>query len=160
MRLVIAAVGKLKDGAERELYARYAERLGGTGRGVALGPLELREIAEGKAQATDARMADEAERLLAQCRAADACILLDERGKSRTSVQFATLMRELRDGGTSQLAFLLGGPDGHGEAARKAARHTLSLGPMTLPHGLARVVLAEQIYRAATILAGHPYHRA
>lgn len=159
MRIVIAAVGKLKD-AERELYARYAERISAAGRGVALGPLETREIAEGKAQGRDARLADEAERLIAKAKSADVLILLDVRGKPCTSAEFARQLRDLRDRGEAEAAFLLGGPDGHGDAARSAARLSLSLGPMTLPHGLARIVLAEQIYRATTILSGHPYHRA
>jgi 23S rRNA (pseudouridine1915-N3)-methyltransferase len=160
MRLVIAAVGKLKNGAERELYARYADRVSASGRAIALGPLELREIIEGKAPSAEARMADEAGRLLAKCKGAGITILLDERGKALTSTDFASLLVKARDRGEAEAAFLLGGPDGHGEATRKAARITLSLGPMTLPHGLARIVLAEQIYRATTIVSGHPYHRS
>ena len=160
MRLVIAAVGKLKDGAERELYARYADRVAVSGRGVALWPLDLREIPEGKAGVRDVRMADEAERLLGKVRGASVRILLDEGGKAMTSAAFARLLQGYRDRGEADVAFLIGGPDGHGDTARVAAQATLSLGPMTLPHGLARIVLAEQIYRATTILSGHPYHRA
>lgn len=159
MRLVIAAIGKLKDGPERELYARYAGRIAAAGRGVALGPLELRELPEGRAQSRDARMADEAERLIAKSAPATVRILLDERGKPVSSVAFASFVKGLRDRGEGELAFLIGGPDGHGEQARRAAQHTLSLGPMTLPHGLARIVLTEQLYRAITIVSGHPYHR-
>jgi len=77
-----------------------------------------------------------------------------------SSEAFARWIAEERDAGTKALGFLIGGPDGHGDAALSAAKLKLSLGPMTLPHGLARIVLAEQLYRAATILAGHPYHRA
>lgn len=160
MRLVLVAVGKLKDGAERELYARYADRIQAAGRSVGLGAIELREIPEGKSQSREARMADEAERLLAKSGDADVRVLMDERGKAITSVQLAEFVRSWRDRGESGVAFLLGGPDGHGEPARRAATVSLSLGPMTLPHGLARIVLAEQLYRTATILAGHPYHRA
>ena len=160
MRLLIAAVGKLKDGPERELYARYAERIGATGRAVGLGPLDLVELAESRAPTAGARMADEASRLLARCSDADVRFVLDERGKSISSQAFADRLRDIKDRSTGSLAFLIGGADGHGEAARAAAGTTLSLGPMTLPHGLARIVLAEQIYRAITILTGHPYHRA
>lgn len=160
MRIVIAAVGKLKDGVERELYARYADRVASSGRSIALGPLDLREIPEGKAAARAVRLVDEAERLLAKAAGASIRILLDETGKAMTSAAFAKLLQNYRDRGEAEVAFLLGGPDGHGEAARAAAQLTLSLGPMTLPHGLARIVLAEQIYRATTILSGHPYHRA
>ena len=160
MRLQIIAVGKLKDGPERQLYARYAERIGGAGRGVALGPLELAEINESRAAGAVARMADEAGRLLGKARDANVCVLLDERGKAVSSQAFADILRSFRDRPASSLAFLVGGPDGHGQSARDAADLVLSLGPMTLPHGLARIVLVEQIYRAITILAGHPYHRA
>lgn len=159
MRLVMAAVGKLKDGAERELYQRYADRIAASGRSLGLAGLDLREIPEGKGQAREARMADEAERLVAKCRDVSVRVLLDERGKALTSAAFSGLVRDWRDRGEGGVAFMLGGPDGHGEPARGAATLVLSLGPMTLPHGLARIVLAEQIYRATTILSGHPYHR-
>jgi len=87
-------------------------------------------------------------------------VALDEHGRSLSSEAFAQWIAERRDGGAKTLAFLIGGPDGHSTEALKPATLKLSLGTMTLPHGLARVVLAEQLYRAATILAGHPYHRA
>ena len=159
MRLIIAAVGKLKDGPERALFARYADRMATAGRAAGIGPLELREIVEGRAANREARMADEAERLLAKTSDAGVRIILDERGTAHTSASFAKLLRDLRERGETSLAFLLGGPDGHAEAARAAAQRIVSLGPMTLPHGLARIVLAEQLYRAGTILTGHPYHR-
>jgi 23S rRNA (pseudouridine1915-N3)-methyltransferase len=85
---------------------------------------------------------------------------LDERGKALTSQAFASLLGKTRDDGTGTLAILIGGPDGLAPAIRQAAHVTLAFGAITLPHGLARIVLAEQLYRAATILAGHPYHRA
>lgn len=159
MRLVIAAIGRLKDGPERTLYARYADRVLAAGRGVALGPIELRELPEARDGNRDVRMRDEAERLVA--RSENPCwrILLDECGKAPTSQAFAQMLGELRDRGESSVAFLIGGPDGHGDGARAVARQVISLGPMTLPHGLARIVLAEQLYRAVTILSGHPYHR-
>jgi 23S rRNA (pseudouridine1915-N3)-methyltransferase len=87
-------------------------------------------------------------------------VALDERGKALSSDAFARLMGHKRDDGVASLAFLIGGPDGNGKAVLDAADLTLSLGSMTLPHGLARVVLIEQVYRAVTILSGHPYHRA
>ena len=159
MRVIIAAVGKLKDGPERVLYTRYCERIATAGRAAGIGPLELREIVEGRAGSREVRMADEAGRLLAKTSDASVRIVLDERGTAYSSTTFAGLLRDMRERGQHAVAFMLGGADGHGDAARKAAQHTLSLGPMTLPHGLARIVLAEQIYRAGTILAGHPYHR-
>lgn len=159
MRIVLGAVGRLKDGPERSLFERYRERLDAAGQGAHLGPLTLHEIAESRSGSVAARTADEAERLLAKTRTADVVIALDERGKAQSSEAFARLLRGHRDDGAGTLALLIGGPDGHGEAVRTAARHVMSLGPMTLPHGLARIVLAEQLYRAATILTGHPYHR-
>ena len=157
MRVTIAAVGRLKDGAEQRLVERYVERL--SARAAGIGPMRIKEIVEGKHASATVRRADEAERLLRVLDDADMRIVLDEKGKMLSSGAFARLLGERRDGGTSMVAFLIGGPDGHGTAALEAAHLKLSLGPMTLAHGLARVVLVEQIYRAATILSGHPYHR-
>ena len=160
MRLIISAIGRLKDGGERELYDRYASRLDQTGRGVALGPLTLNEFAESKLASAELRKSDEAARLLKTTAEAQVIIALDESGRQYSSATFAALLGKHRDSGTKAVAFLIGGADGHGDAALSAAHFKLSLGAMTLPHGLARVVLAEQLYRSATILAGHPYHRA
>ena len=159
MRLTLAAVGRLKDGAERELYARYADRSDAQGRAVSLGPLKLVELPESRAQTPELRKTDEAERLLKACGDAEIRVVLHERGKALTSEAFAQWLAARRDGGTKSLALMIGGADGHGAAALTSAALQLSLGSMTLPHGLARVVLVEQLYRAATILAGHPYHR-
>jgi 23S rRNA (pseudouridine1915-N3)-methyltransferase len=87
-------------------------------------------------------------------------VVLEPTGKSLTSEAFAAFLRDTRDGGAKTCLFLIGGPDGHGESVLTTASLKLSLGALTLPHGLARVVLVEQLYRAATILSGHPYHRA
>lgn len=158
MRLTIAAVGRLKDGPERELFQRYWTRLEALGRKHALGPLALVEIPESRASSAAARADDEAKKLVAA--ASGLVVLLDERGKTPTSAAFAADLCRRRDGGAAAVTFLIGGADGHGAAARSAADATLALGALTLPHGLARVVLAEQLYRAATLIAGHPYHRA
>lgn len=160
MRFTLAAVGRLKDGPERELYQRYADRFDAQGRAVSLGPLKIVELPESRAQTSDLRKADEAERLLKACHDADVRVVLHERGKALASEVFAQWLTERRDGGSKTIALLIGGPDGHGQAALAGAALQLSLGEMTLPHGLARIVLAEQLYRAATILAGHPYHRS
>lgn len=159
MRLIIAAVGRLKD-AECELYERYAKRFDAAGRALKLGPIELHEIAESRAATPELRKADEAERLLKAASGAEVRLVLDAKGRALTSEDLASLLAKQRDGGTQALALLIGGPDGHGDAALKAATMKVSLGAMTLPHGIARIVLAEQLYRAATILSGHPYHRA
>lgn len=160
MRVSIIAVGRLKDGPERELFLKYTKRIDEAGRRIALGPVTLAEIPEARQAGAGQRRADEAARLLARAEDADLKIVLDERGKTMSSEAFARWLESRRDGGLRGAAFLIGGPDGHGEAALAAGSLTLSLSPMTLPHGLARIVLAEQIYRAATLLSGHPYHRA
>jgi 23S rRNA (pseudouridine1915-N3)-methyltransferase len=160
MRLLIAAVGKLKDDAERQICERYVKRFDATGRGLGLGPLEIAELAESRAATAEARKNDEAARLL-KIGAQSACLIaLDVAGRTMTSEAFAAELTRQRDAGHKSLALLIGGPDGHGAEALSAAGLKLSLGPMTLPHGLARVVLTEQLYRATTILSGHPYHRA
>lgn len=160
MRLIVAAVGKLKDGAERELYERYASRFDAAGRALGLGPLQLAELSEARTETSKLRQSDEAARLIKAAGAAEVSIALDGRGRTMSSEAFARLLAQERDNGTKALAFLIGGPDGHGQEALECAKVKLSLGPMTLPHGLARIVLAEQLYRAVTILSGHPYHRA
>lgn len=159
MRLIIAAVGRLKE-AERDLYERYITRFDSAGRSLKLGPADLCEVSESRAATAKLRQAEEAERLTKAASGAQVRIALDEKGRALTSNEFARMLAKLRDEGVQELAIVIGGPDGHGEATRKAASHKVSLGAMTLPHGLARIVLAEQLYRAATILSGHPYHRA
>jgi 23S rRNA (pseudouridine1915-N3)-methyltransferase len=159
MRITIASIGRLKDGGERDLFDRYTSRLNKAGRAIGIGPLTITQHKESRAADVSARKDEEAVLLVAACKSADFIFLLDEGGKGMTSIAFAQKLAELRDHGVSEVAFLIGGPDGHGAVARQSARQMLSLGPMTLPHGLARVVLAEQLYRAVTILSGHPYHR-
>lgn len=158
MRIALCAIGRLKDGGERTLFDRYWERLEAQGRGVGLAPLRHVEWPESRESTAGLRQAAEAQRLLAA--AGEATIVaLDERGKGLTSTAFADLLKRHRDDGCKELAFLMGGPDGHGPAIAQAAQVRLSLSAMTLPHGLARAVLAEQLYRASTLLSGHPYHR-
>lgn len=160
MRLLIAAVGKLKDTEERGICERYSKRLAVTGKSVGFGPLEIVELNESRAEMAEARKTDEAQRLLKTSAASSFTIALDEGGRQMTSAAFAKLLGKQADCGIKTCAFLIGGPDGHGPELLAAADFKLSLGALTLPHGLARVVLIEQLYRAATILTGHPYHRA
>jgi 23S rRNA (pseudouridine1915-N3)-methyltransferase len=160
MRLIISAIGRLKDGGERDLYERYAKRLDQSGKAVSLGPLTLNEFPESKLASADLRKADEATRLLKSTANADVIVVLDEHGRQYSSVTFAQMLGGRRDNGAKAIAFMIGGADGHGDSVLSAATIKLSLGAMTLPHGLARVVLAEQLYRASTLLSGHPYHRA
>jgi 23S rRNA (pseudouridine1915-N3)-methyltransferase len=159
MRLIIAAVGRLKDGAERELLERYRERFAAMAKRLGFNPVAWHELAESRAATAAKRCAEEGAALLKLARDADAIVALDERGKALTSQAFAQLLAKVRDDGAGTAAILIGGADGLAPAVREAARITLSFGAITLPHGLARIVLAEQLYRAATILAGHPYHR-
>ena len=160
MRISVAAVGRVKAGPETELIKRYTARFNGSGRSLGLGPIAMIELAECRDGNVGVRKQDEATRLLAKSDADAVVIALDEHGRNPNSLKFADMIAGHRDEGAPAMAFLIGGPDGHGEAVLRGARETISLGAMTLPHGLARVVLLEQLYRAATILSGHPYHRA
>lgn len=160
MRLILAAVGKLKDAEERSICDRYTKRLAASGRAIGLGPLDIVELNECRSDTVDARKSDEAQRLLKAASTASVRIALDEHGVSLSSDAFAKLLSKHADAGVKGCAFLIGGPDGHGRDVLDSAQLKLSLGAMTLPHGLARIVLIEQLYRAATILSGHPYHRA
>lgn len=160
MRFVIGAVGRLKSGPERELFERYVERVLRAGRVHGLGPIDLVEIPEDRSGNAEVRKLQEGRSLLERCGSSDLLYALDERGESLNSDGFADQLRVARDDGLSKVAFLIGGADGHGEDVRRAAGRLISFGQMTLPHGLVRVVLAEQIYRALTIISKHPYHRA
>jgi len=159
MRLLIAAVGKLKHGPERELFAHYLDWAEAIGRKTGLSPLSAIEVAEAKAATAQARMEAEAKTLLAKLPSSYKLICLDRGGDQLGSEEFAQALAKFRDGGAQGLAFFIGGADGLGLAAQFKADRVVSLGPITLPHGLARIVLAEQIYRAGTLLTGHPYHR-
>lgn len=159
MRLLIAAVGKLKQGPERELFAHYIDRAEVIGRRIGLSPLSSIEIAEAKAATAPARMEAEAKTLIGKLPSSHKLICLDRGGDRLGSEDFAQALAKFRDGGAQGLAFFIGGADGLGLAALFKADRVVSLGSMTLPHGLARIVLAEQIYRAGTLLTGHPYHR-
>jgi 23S rRNA (pseudouridine1915-N3)-methyltransferase len=159
LRFQVLCVGRLKAGPERQLVVRYSERISSAGRGVGLGPFEVREIAESGARRPDDRKIDEALRIAALLPEAGTLWALDERGASLTSEDFAREVAKLRDEGTSSLAFAIGGADGLDESLRRRANRLIAFSAMTLPHQLVRVLLLEQIYRAATILSGHPYHR-
>jgi 23S rRNA (pseudouridine1915-N3)-methyltransferase len=159
MRIVIAAVGRLKDGPERELVARYAERAAQIGRALALGPVDIREISESRAKRAEDRKREEAAALTALLIPGAPVIALEESGKSLSSLEFASKLGRWRDDGAPAAQFLIGGADGLDPALAKTAALVLSFGRMTWPHQIVRALLSEQIYRAATILAGHPYHR-
>lgn len=159
MRIYLAAVGQLKNGAERDLFDRYADRFAHQGQLVRIGPMTVVEIPESRARSADQRRKAEALTLLQKVPDDSLLVALDETAKCLTSREFANFLQDRREAGTRTLALLLGGADGHGDAILRKAGRKLSLGRMTLPHGLARIVIAEQLYRAMTILSGHPYHR-
>lgn len=159
MRLLIAAVGRLKAGPERELLARFIDRANATGRSLALTPIEIAEIPESTAQSVGKRKTDEAKALLSLLPSGAKLIALDERGKNITSADFAHTLARMRDDGAPCVALLIGGADGLDETLRKQAAMTMAFGAVTFPHQIVRLLLAEQIYRATTILSGHPYHR-
>ena len=160
MRLIISAVGRLKDGPERALLERYQDRLAPLAKRLGLGPVSWHETPESRAADAARRCGEEGVALLKPLRDADFLIALDVRGKGLSSEGIAQLLAARRDAGSKMAGFIVGGPDGLSDAVLAAVDVRLSLGPVTLPHGLARIVLAEQLYRAATILSGHPYHRA
>ncbi|WP_371348040.1 23S rRNA (pseudouridine(1915)-N(3))-methyltransferase RlmH [Ancylobacter sp. IITR112] len=160
MRLILLAVGRLKAGPERELCARYLDRSAKGGRALGLSGPDVTEIGESAARRPEDRMAEEGAALLAALPDAGAVIALDPRGAEMTSEQIAADLAALRDRGSRSLSFVIGGADGLSEAVRGRADRLIAFGRATFPHQLVRVMLAEQIYRATTILAGHPYHKA
>ncbi|MGR3502409.1 23S rRNA (pseudouridine(1915)-N(3))-methyltransferase RlmH [Pseudaestuariivita sp.] len=155
MRVHICAMGRLKGGPEAELIADYVQRFDKTGRALSLGPLTLHQLDDRKGGGMEA----EAVLLEKSIPPGAQTIALDERGTRLTSREFAAQLADLRDAGTRDLAFLIGGADGLAAHLRKGSAGALSLGRMVWPHKLARVMLCEQLYRAASILAGTPYHR-
>ena len=156
MRVSVCAVGRLRSGPERDLVEDYRTRFDRTGRALGLGPFEIREVEDRRGGG----MAAEAALLRAALPKGAATCALDERGRTLSSPDFAALLARWRDEGRAEAAFLVGGAGGLEPALRDEADAVLSLGPMVWPHALARAMLAEQLYRAAGILAGTPYHRA
>jgi len=158
MRIVIAAVGRLKRGPEVELAERYRERAVKSGRGIGLRSLDVIEIAESRARDPQRRMMEESIALADIIPERAAIVLLDPRGEPLDSNGFVKRLRGWNDGGRD-LAFVIGGPDGLAPTLSESADLHLAFGALTWPHQLVRVMLLEQIYRAITILSGHPYHR-
>ena len=153
MRVTICAVGRLRAGPERVLIDDYLLRFDRTGRALGLGPATVSEV-----EAKSGGMAAEAALLSRAIPSGAVLCCLDERGETPSSPVFASWLERWRDEGR-EAAFVIGGADGIDPELRGRAARRLSFGPMVWPHMLARVMLAEQLYRAATILAGSPYHR-
>ena len=160
MRLLVVSIGRLKQGPERELAERYRERFEDIGRKLGFRSLEIHEISESRARDAATRISEEAAAISAAIPEKSVLVALDERGKSIDSVTFARELGRWRDDGIADTIFTIGGADGLSPDLQRRANLRIAFGSATWPHQMVRVMLLEQIYRAATILSGHPYHRA
>jgi 23S rRNA (pseudouridine1915-N3)-methyltransferase len=160
MRVVVAAVGRLKRGPESELSERYRKRAAQTGRQLGLRDVEIIEIRESRADGTTKRMLEESIALANIIPPEAAVVLLDSRGENLDSASLAAQLAKWRSNDRPAAVFMIGAADGLSPSLRNRAELRLSFGAATWPHQLVRAMLLEQIYRATTILTGHPYHRA
>jgi len=154
MRLTLLIVGRLKSGPEKQLADDYATRFRKAGRNLGFRGLDIIEVESGGG------LAAEGTRILSKLPKGATILRMDEHGPQMTSKAFAKHLAKLRDQGTPDLVFLIGGAEGYADAVKEAAPSTLAFGPQTWPHRLVKVMLLEQIYRAASLLAGSPYHKA
>ncbi len=159
MRVTVAAVGRTRDAPEQTLCDLYRERASALGPKLGFSRFDLVVVDTARAPTPEARMEAEAAKLTARIAQPAHRIALDEKGRGLSSEAFARHLASLRDRGIRDVAFLIGGPDGLAPALREGAEERLAFGPQTWPHLMVRAMLAEQIYRAFAILAGHPYHR-
>jgi 23S rRNA (pseudouridine1915-N3)-methyltransferase len=159
MRVILLAVGRMKKGPETELVARYAKRAEQAGRQIGLRGVEIIEIKESRASDAGKRMIEESIALANLIPDGAVAVMLDETGESLGSAAFADHVRKWRDAGIPAAVFIIGGPDGLAQTLREKAKLKLAFGAATWPHQMVRIMLLEQIYRAITILSGHPYHR-
>jgi 23S rRNA (pseudouridine1915-N3)-methyltransferase len=160
MRIVVAAVGRLKQGAERELAERYRKRAATAGRSAGLQAFDIVEIRESRADDAARRMLEESIAIANIVPERAVLVILDERGESMSSASFAGRLQGWRSEDKPAVVFIIGGHDGLAPSLREKASLAISFGAATWPHQLARIMLLEQLYRAVTILTGHPYHRA
>ena len=160
MRIVVAAVGRLKQGPERELAERYRKRAADAGRSVGLNSIDIVEIRESRADNVERRMLEESIAIANIIPERAVSVILDERGESLGSPAFAGHLQTWRTQNLPAAVFIIGGADGLAPTLRSRSKLALAFGAATWPHQLVRVMLLEQLYRAATIMAGHPYHRA
>lgn len=159
MRITLFAVGRLKTGPEKDLASRYLDRFAKAGPAVGLELAKLVEIQESRASNADTRKREEASALEKATPEGAILVLLDERGKTLDSQAFSDAIGRYRDNGKRDMMLAIGGADGLDPELRGKADLVLNLGTMTWPHQLVRILIAEQLYRAVTILSGHPYHR-
>jgi len=160
MRLMLICVGRLKAGPERELLERYFKRLKESARAAGVAGVDLHEIRESRARRPEERRSEEAAAILAFAPPGAALIALDQRGASLTSEALADDIAKARDASRPAYGVVIGGADGLDASVREKADRVVAFGAMTWPHQLVRIMACEQIYRAVTILCGHPYHRA
>jgi 23S rRNA (pseudouridine1915-N3)-methyltransferase len=159
MRVVVIAIGRLKQGPEREMADRYRKRFDDIGRKLGFRGLDIHEIPESRARDAARRIAEEADAIAAAVPEKSMLVALDERGEYIDSIVFSRYLGGWRDQGTGHTIFMIGGADGLSPELRARAKLCIAFGSASWPHQMVRVMLLEQLYRAATILAGHPYHR-
>lgn len=160
VRIALICIGRMKSGPEREMFERYFSRLKGVAKAVGVADVALHEIEESHARRPEDRREEEAVAILKMIGQRDAIVALDERGASPSSEEWAADIARARDFAQPVYAVVIGGPDGLSAALRAKSNKVISFGAMTWPHQLVRVMASEQLYRALTILSGHPYHRA
>jgi 23S rRNA (pseudouridine1915-N3)-methyltransferase len=160
MRVVVAAVGRLKQGPERELAERYRKRAAQAGRSAGLSAVDVIEIKESRAADTARRMVEESIAIANVIPEHAVTVILDARGESISSAAFAGRLQEWRQQNKPAVVFIIGAADGLAPGLREKASLAIAFGTATWPHQLVRVMLLEQLYRAVTILSDHPYHRA
>lgn len=160
MRVIVIAIGRLKQGPERDLAERYRTRFDDIGRKLGFRGIQIHEIPESRHSDTKARIAEEAAAIAALIPEQAVVVALDETGDNIDSATLARHLGRWRDDSLPACAFIIGGADGLSPDLRRKARIALAFGKATWPHQIVRIMLLEQIYRAATILSGHPYHRA
>jgi len=160
MRLLILAVGHARGTPEGAMTDDFIGRAKAFGKRLGFTSVTVEEVAVSKLRETKSRISEEGERLAGRIPPGAQVIFLDARGKGMTSEDFAETLGAMRDAGARDLVFLIGGPDGLDPGPQVKSSRSLAFGPQTWPHLLVRAMLAEQIYRALTILGNHPYHRA
>jgi 23S rRNA (pseudouridine1915-N3)-methyltransferase len=160
VRVIVAAVGRLKQGAERELAADYRKRVEAVGRAIGLRQIEIVEIRESRARDPERRRTEESIAIANVLPDGAVVMVFDQAGENIDSPGLAALLQKCRMENRAAVCFVIGGADGITQSLRERAKHLLAFGSATWPHQLVRIMLLEQLYRAGTILAGHPYHRA
>ena len=160
MRVIVASVGRLKQGAERELSAAYRKRAEAVGRSAGVRQVEIIEIRESRARDPERRRTEESIAIANVLPEGAMIIVFDQAGENIDSPRLAALLQKCRQDNRAAVCFIIGGADGITQSLRGRAKHVLAFGSATWPHQLVRIMLLEQLYRAGTILAGHPYHRA